>query len=151
MAIGRLIGIMTMFLSLAACAGPPEDGCELKPGIGCGAFKIGKTKRAAVFNPSRDQQYYSKRGLDFSFDSNGALDTIVATSTMFVSDKGIRPGDPEGNVELRYGKPTVGRYELQKGSPSPAVTIGEKTLVYPGIQFVIAERKVWAIVIVPKP
>jgi hypothetical protein len=145
----RFLAAMMTVLMLTVCYCHSEEHSQLSPGVGCGAFLIGKSRRANVISQARDENYYAKKGLSFSFGSNDLLDTLVATSRTFTSDKGIRPGDPEEEVEKRYGKGTVGQYELHKGTTAIGA-IGEKTLAYPGIQFVIAKGKVWAIVIVPK-
>jgi hypothetical protein len=143
----RCVVTMTVVMLLAACSGDHEGGL-LRPGIGCGEFLIGRSRRADVITHARGEDYYAKKGLWFSFDGSDVLDTIVTTSSAFRSEKGLRPGDTEEQVEKCYGRGEVGRYELDKGD-SLVGSIGEKTLVYPGIQFVIAQRKVWAIVIVP--
>jgi hypothetical protein len=97
-----------------------------------------------------DEQYYARKGLWFSRGSDDRLESIVTDSDTFRTDKGIRPGDTEELVEKRYGGATVEHYKLQKGSDVVG-TVGEYTLVYPGIRFIMVQRKVQLIEVGPKP
>ncbi len=145
----QFFAMMILVLVLTGCSGRTEEDSQLRPGVGFGGYVLGKSKRSEIITQSHDENYFAKKGLWFSFDSHGVLDTIVTTSAAFQTDKGVRPGDPEAQVEMHYGKGVAGNYQLQKGAEAVGA-IGEKTLSYPGIQFVMAKGKVWAIVIVPE-
>jgi len=89
------------------------------------------------------------KGLDFQFAKNGILDTVVLTSRDYQTDRGVRVGATEEDVLHAYGQGRVGNIDLTKGE-TVIGKVGDKVLFYPGIQFVFAKRRVWAIILVPK-
>ena len=73
----------------------------------------------------------------------------------YQADRGIGVGATEEEVVRIYGKGKSGNIDLVKGTTtngSPVVIgkVGDKVLFYPGIQFVFAEGRVWAIILVMK-
>ena len=118
--------LFTLILIVTIASAQSENSggrCGLVAGSGCGKLVLNKTRRSDFLINTEAEERYADEGLTFSFRSDEVLDTIVATGKNFKTNLGIHPGDDEKQVQRVYGKP--------------------------GIWFVIAKDKVWAIVIVP--
>jgi hypothetical protein len=125
----------------------PATRCVLVAGVGCGNLIVEKTRRSDFLADAETEKRYATEGLTFSFRSGDVLDTIVATGKEFKTNLGIRPGDEEKQVQRAYGTATIAKGVLRKGNVEIG-TLGDRLLCYPGIRFVIAKDKVWAIEIV---
>jgi hypothetical protein len=131
---------------IGVTAMPDNAQCTLVPGIGAGCFTVNATKRAQL-DPKTEKDYLEK-GIRFFFGDDDTLAAIVSEKTC-KTDKGISVGDSEDRVKELYGKPKIIQTPLSKGSVTVG-TVGEKTLAYSGVHFIIAKGKVLAIVILPK-
>lgn len=124
--------------------------CKLVPGVGCGDLVINKSVRAQVLVNNDAEKRYADEGMTFSFGATGILESIVVTGKLYTTDKGISAGDKEERVRQIYGEPKVAKLVMSKGGPELVGAIGDRVLEYPGIQFVIANGNVWAIVVKAK-
>jgi len=111
---------------------------------GCGQFVLGRSTRSEILPNSSAEDRYSKTGLFFEFDNHDHLSAVVVTSPAFSDDAGLRVGDPEPNVIQRRGQPGLEQWGLLK-SETVIGSVGDHVLIYPGVEFVIYENKVWAI------
>jgi len=119
------------------------------PGVRCGAYILGKTTERDV------QAMPEVKGLEFQYSRSGVLDSVVLTTRDYHTDRQIRVGATEDEVVRAHGRGKVGNIDLTKGTTvdgSPVVVgkVGDKVLLYPGIEFVFSKQRVWAIVLVPK-
>jgi len=113
------------------------------PGVRCGTFILGKTTERDIAAMPKD------KGLDFQFSKSGTLDSVVLTSRDYQTDRGVRVGATEEDVQRAYGQGRIGNIDLKKGE-TVIGKVGDKVLFYPGIQFVFAKQQVWAIILVRK-
>lgn len=124
--------------------------CTIVAGQGCGDLKVEKSKRSDVFRNDGDEKRYHDAGFDMSFGRDDILDTIVVDNRRYQTDLGLSVGDDEEKVRRIYGAPQkIRRLTLSKGG-EPIGFVGDRTLVYPGIWFVISKDKVWAIMVLAK-
>ena len=119
------------------------------PGVRCGPYILGKTTERDV------QAMPEVKGLEFQYSRSGVLDSVVLTTRDYHTDRQIRVGATEDEVVRAHGRGKVGNIDLTKGTTvdgSPVVVgkVGDKVLLYPGIEFVFSKQRVWAIVLVPK-
>jgi hypothetical protein len=129
----------------------PNTHCKLVPGVGCGDLVINKSARTQVIADKGSEKRYADEGMTFSFGANDILESISVTGKQYATDKGISPGDKEERVLQVYGKPTKsGKMVLYKGEDEPIGSVGDRSLEYPGILFVIAHGRVWAIIVSAK-
>jgi len=147
----RLLAFATMVAMTFAQAEGPGTHCVLVAGVGCGSLVLGKTKRSDFLPDAVTEKRFANEGLTFTFDTNDTLEGIVAVGNKgYKTDKGVSPGDKEERVLQAYGKPEKsGKMVLNKGQNEPIGVVGDRTLMYPGVLFVIAKGRVWAIEIVP--
>jgi hypothetical protein len=113
------------------------------PGVRCGAFILGKTTEKDLSAIPRTKE------LDFQFSRGGILDSVVVTSREYPTDRNVRVGATEEDVTHAYGQGKSGNIDLAKGD-TVIGKVGDKVLFYPGIQFVFAKQRVWAIILVKK-
>jgi hypothetical protein len=134
--------------------GPPQaanNPCVLVAGTGCGDWVLKKTHRSQMFADQGAEARFAKEGVTFTFDAHDILDSIVATNKKYQTDKFVAAGDNEERVRQIYGKPTkAGKIVLYKGEKEPIGSVGDNSLMYPGILFVIDHGNVWAISIIAK-
>ncbi len=130
--------LLSLYLGVATAA----DNL-IVPGVRCGAFILGKTteKELAAIPKAK--------GLDFQFNRDGILDSVVVASREYPTDRNVRVGATEEDVSRAYGKGKAGNIDLTKGD-TVIGKVGDKMLFYPGIQFVFAKQRVWAIILVKK-
>jgi hypothetical protein len=119
------------------------------PGVRCGSYILGKTTQREI------QGMPEVKGLDFQYSPSGVLDGVVLTTRDYHTDRQIRVGATEDEVVRAHGRGKVGNIDLVKGTsangtPEVIGKVGEKVLFYPGIEFVFAKQRVWAIILVPK-
>ena len=113
------------------------------PGLRCGAFILGKTTEKELSAAPKAQ------GVDFQFSRDGVLASVVVTSRDYATDRNVRVGATEEDVTRAYGRGKSGNIDLRKGE-TVIGKVGDKVLFYPGIQFVFAKQRVWAIILVEK-
>ena len=113
------------------------------PGLRCGAFILAKTTKKELSATPK------AKGVDFQFSRDGILDSVVVTSREYPTDRNVRVGASEEDVTRVYGQGKSGNIDLTKGE-TVIGKVGDKVLFYPGIQFVIAKQRVWAIILVKK-
>jgi len=113
------------------------------PGVRCGAFILGKTTEKEL------SAIPKTKVLDFQFSKDGILDSVVVISDEYSTDRNVRVGATEENVTRAYGQGKSGNIDIRKG-PTVIGKVGDKVLFYPGIQFVFAKQRVWAIILVKK-
>ena len=135
---------LSILMGLAAAA-----DSILVPGVRCGPYILGKTtERDVAAMPQA-------KGIDLQYSKEGVLRSLVLTVQDYETDRHIRVGATEDEVVRTYGHGEVGNIDLAKGTTSdgnPVVIgkVGDKVLFYPGIQFVFAKQRVWAIILVKK-
>jgi hypothetical protein len=135
-------------LTLPAVA---ADHCTIVAGQGCGELKVGKSKRSDVLRNDGDEKRYQDDGLDLNFGKDGVLDTLIVDTSACRTNLGLAVGDDEEKVKRVYGVPQkIERSTLSKGENEPIGFVGDRTLEYPGIGFIIVKNKVWAILVIPK-
>ena len=147
----RLLAFAMMVTMTYAQSEGPGTHCVLVAGVGCGNLVLQKTKRSDFLPDAATEKRFANEGLTFTFDANDTLDGIVAVSNKgYKTDRGVSPGDKEERVLQAYGKPQKsGKMALNKGENEPIGVVGDRTLTYRGVLFVIARGRVWAIEIVP--
>ncbi|MGA2745918.1 MAG: hypothetical protein ABSE44_14575 [Candidatus Sulfotelmatobacter sp.] len=146
--MNKLVVTMFCLLTLPAIAG---DRCTIVAGLGCGELKVGKSKRSDVFPNDGDEKRYHDDGLDLDFGKDDVLGTLVIGNSAYRTNLGLAVGDDEEKVKRVYGVPRkVERFTLSKGENEPIGFVGDRTLEYPGIGFIIVKNKVWVILVVPK-
>ena len=91
----------------------------------------------------------NQSGIYFEFSRDGVLNGVVVTTRDYSTDRQIRVGATEEEVVRAYGKGKAGNMDMLKGRTLIG-KVGDKVLFYPGIQFVFAKRRVWAIWLVQK-
>ena len=130
--------VLAFLLGVAAAA----DNL-IVPGLRCGAIILGKmTEKELSAIPKA-------KGVDLLFSRDGTLDSVVVTSREYSTDRKVRVGDTEEVVTRAYGQGKSGNIDLLKGE-TVIGKVGDKVLFYPGIQFVFARQRVWAIILVKK-
>lgn len=146
-----LVLVVIVIVASAQSESPAGTHCVLVAGVGCGNLVVHKTKRSDFLRDAATEKRFASEGLTFTFDANDTLDGIVAVGNRgYKTDKGVSPGDKEERVLQAYGKPEKsGKMVLNKGKNEPIGTVGDRTLMYPGVLFVISKGKVWAIEIAP--
>jgi hypothetical protein len=149
--VKELLLLLVILTTASAQTESPATHCVLVAGVGCGNLLLHKTKRSDFLPDAATEKRFANEGLTFTFDANDTLDGIVAVRNKgYRTDKGVSPGDKENRVRQVYGKPEKsGRMVLNKGENEPIGFIGDLTLIYPGVLFVISKGKVWAIEITP--
>jgi hypothetical protein len=120
------------------------------PGIRCSQYILGKTTEDEV------RAMPAAKGLDFQYSRNGVLDSIVLTTRDYHTDRQVSVGVTEDDVVRAYGRGKVGIPELSKGTRTDGSRevvgrVGDKAILYPGIEFIFFRQQVWAIVVMPKP
>jgi hypothetical protein len=147
----QLLVLFTAVIIASAQTKGPGTHCVLVAGVGCENLVVHKTKRSDFLPDAAAERRFANKGLTFSFDASDTLDGIVAVGNKgYKTDKGVSPGDKEKRVLQAYGKPEKsGKMVLNKGTNEPIGAVGDRALMYPGVLFVIAKGKVWAIEIVP--
>jgi hypothetical protein len=130
--------LLSLFLGVATAA----DNL-IVPGVRCGALILGKTTEKEL------SAIPKTKGLDFQFSRNGILDSVVVASPEYPTDRNVRVGATEEDVIRAYGQGKSGNIDLTKGD-TVIGKVGDKVLFYPGIQFVFAKQRVWAIILVKK-
>jgi hypothetical protein len=139
---------MFCLLTLPAIA---ADRCTIVAGQGCGELKVGKSKRSDVFRNDSDDKRYHDDGLDLNFGKDDVLGTLVIGNSAYRTNLGLAVGDDEEKVKRGYGVPLkVERFTLSKGEDEPIGFVGDRTLEYSGIGFIIVKNKVWAILVTAK-
>lgn len=116
-------------------------------GVGCGQLVLGKTRRSDIVPDSETEKRFANEGVTFTFNAKDTLDGIVEVGNkQYKTDRGISTGDKEARVLQAYGKPTkAGKMVLYKGENEPIGAVGDRSLIYPGILFIIDHGRVWAI------
>jgi hypothetical protein len=146
--VKKLLVTMFCLLTLPAIA---ADRCTIVAGQGCGELKVGKSKRSDVFRNDGDEKRYHDDRLDLSFGKDDVLGMLAIGNSAYRTNLGLAVGDDEEKVRRVYGVPQkVGRFTISKGENEPIGFVGDRTLEYPGIGFVIIKNKVWMILVVPK-
>jgi hypothetical protein len=146
--VNKVLVTTFLLLTIPAAAG---NRCTIMAGRGCGELIIGKSKQSNVFRNEGDEKRYHDDGLDPNFGKDGVLSTLVISGRVHQTDLGLSVGDDDEKVRRVYGVPKkVERLTLAKGESEPIGFVGDRTLVYSGIWFVIVQDKVWAIIVVPK-
>ncbi|MGA1988242.1 MAG: hypothetical protein ABSG72_18395, partial [Candidatus Sulfotelmatobacter sp.] len=146
-AVNRLLVTMFCLLTLPAIA---ADRCTIVAGQGCGELRVGKSKQSDVFRSDGDEKRYHDDGLDLNFGKDGVLGTLVIGNSAYRTNLGLAVGDDEEKVRRVYGIPQkVERFTLSKGENEPIGFVGDRTLEYPGIGFIIVKKKVWLILVIP--
>jgi hypothetical protein len=147
----QLLIFAVIVMTASAQTHTVDARCVLVAGVGCGNLFLNKTKRSDFLPDAATEKRFASEGLTFTFDANDTLDGIVAVGNEgYKTDKGVSPGDKEERVLQAYGKPEKsGKMVLNKGENEPIGTVGDRTLMYPGVLFVISKDRVWAIEIVP--
>ena len=130
--------LLALFVGVATAA----DNV-IVPGVRCGAFILGKTTEKELSAIPKTKE------LDFQFSRDGILDSVVVTSREYPTDRSVRVGATEQDVTHAYGQGKSGNIDLKKGD-TVIGKVGDKVLFYPGIQFVFAKQRVWAIILVKK-
>jgi len=149
--VKQLLALAVIVIVASAQSEIPGTHCVLVAGVGCGNLVVHKTKRSDFLPDAATEKRFASEGLTFTFDANDTLDGIVAVGNKgYKTDKGVSPGDKEERVLQAYGKPEKsGKMVLNKGENEPIGTVGDRTLMYPGVLFVISKGRVWAIEIAP--
>ena len=146
--MNKLLVATFCLLTLPAVA---ADRCTIVAGQGCGELKVGKSKRSDIFRNDGDEKRYHDDGLDLNFREDDVLGTLVINNAAYRTDLGLAVGDDEKKVKRVYGIPQkVERSTLSKGENEPIGFVGDRTLEYPGIGFIIVKDKVWVILVMPK-
>jgi hypothetical protein len=146
--VNKLLVATFCLLALPAIA---ADRCAIVAGQGCGELKVGKSKRSDVFRNDGDEKRYHDDGLDLNFGKDDVLGTLVIGNSAYRTKMGLAVGDDEEKVRRVYGVPQkVARFTLSKGENEPIGFVGDRTLEYPGIEFIILKSRVWLILVVPK-
>jgi len=131
--------MLSLFLGVAADA---ADNL-IVPGLRCGAFILGKTTEKEL------SAIPKAKGIDFQFSRDGILNSVVVTISEYATDRNVRVGAIEKDIIRVYGQGKSGNIDLTKGE-TVIGKVGDKVLFYPGIQFVFAKQRVWAIILVRK-
>jgi hypothetical protein len=146
--VNKFLVVTLCLLTLPTLA---ADRCTIVAGQGCGQLKIGKSKQADTYRTEGDEKRYHDDGLDLNFSRDGILDNLVISSRLYQTDLGLSVGDDEEKVKRAYGVPKkVERMTLSKSENEPIGFVGDRTLEYAGIGFIMVKNKVWAILVVPK-
>lgn len=146
--------LVILVLAISSIGQSPSAGasCVLVAGVGCGNLVLEKTRRSDFLPEPGAATGFANEGVTFTFDANDILDSIVVVGNKrYKTDKGVSPGDKEERVLQAYGKPTKsGKMVLYKGEHEPIGVVGDQSLMYPGILFIIRHGSVWAISIKTK-
>jgi hypothetical protein len=129
-------------------AGAGAKGYALvREGVGVEGAIVGCTTRSEIFD-NRTAEDFPREGLEFSFGENNRLTAVTVTSVKYRTGRGLRIGSSEAELKKVYGLPRVEPITLWKGS-QPIGAVGAAFWTYPGIRFMMAHRKVAAMMVVP--
>ena len=146
--MNKLLATMFCLLTFPAIA---ADRCAIVAGRGCGELKVGESQRSDVFRNDGDEKRYHDDGLDLNFGKDDVLGTLVIVNSAYRTNLGLAVGDDEEKVRRVYGVPQkVERFTLSKGENEPIGFVGDRTLEYSGIGFIIVKNKVWAVLVFTK-
>jgi len=131
-----MILLALVLLSFADQAG----SCVLKEGVGLDFARINVT----IWNGNSE----APAGMIVNSDGNGLVKELIVTNKGCQTSIGVRVGDFDRTVVEIYGKGKKVSYHMTKGSTT-TWKLGDFSLEYPGVSFVISKDKVEAIIIKP--
>ncbi|MCW5964069.1 MAG: hypothetical protein KIT83_08525 [Bryobacterales bacterium] len=143
----RIIAFIVAYCGLLAgvsCGGGRDMNNLLKPGVGVGDLRLGERLGHGELNTEETKNKYANDGVWYSFNEAGVLSEIVITSSEYVTDRSIRVGSTTDEVRSAYGPGIETQTTLSQGG-SMIGRVGDFTLKYPGIIFLLSREHVAAI------
>jgi hypothetical protein len=121
---------------------------EIRPGVGVGSFVVGQTPFTAALKSEKTRKKYYESGISYYSEDGNVVNCLIVHGRQYHTRKGIYVGAPASQVLAAYGQ-GIRRESLLMGGDRPLGKFADYGIVYQGIQFMISNRTVVAIIVVP--